>query len=115
MTTQPVKIGEIPALLIDNPVTYTAVAGNLVSVTGFEFGDAVAIRITSAVPFHFSLALLDVDGAALSLLDASRGWRPAGAHLIGFFAEERKLFIRAAGNGLISIERLQAFSAVAYT
>jgi len=113
MTTQPNHIGEIPALLIGNPITYTVISGNLVLATGFEFDVAVAIRITSSVPFHFSLALTDGDGNTFTGADATRGWRPAGAHLIGFFAEERKLYIRAAGNGTMSIERLQAFAAVA--
>lgn len=112
MTTQSFHIGELPAKVIDDPKTYTTVAGALVETSGFEFGDAVAIRIISNVSFYYALADLDVDGDTKSNADATRGWRPAGANLIAFHAETRKLYLRAVSGGTLSVERLQAYAAI---
>jgi len=112
MATPSFHMGELPAKVIGDPKTYTTVAGVLVEATGFEYDAAVAIRIISNVAFYFALASNDVDGGTKSLDDLTRGWRPAGANLLAFYAETRKLYIRAISGGTMSIERLQAYSAV---
>ena len=112
MTTPTFHIGELPASVIGDPKTYATVAGALVEVSGFEFGEAAAIRVISNVAFYFALAETDVEGAAKSAADATRGWRPAGANLLAFSAEIRKVYIRAISGGTMSIERLQAYTSI---
>lgn len=113
MPTPPNMIAALPGEVLDDPWTEVAVSGNLINAgVGLEFDDAAAIRITSNVPFYYALADTDVNGATYSSANATRGWRDSGIWVFGYYAEERKLYVRAAGNGIISVERLKADSKV---
>ena len=91
----PNKISIMPAKIIGDPKTYTTAIGVLVEASGFEFDDAVALRIVTDVDFYYAFADNDLDGDAKSNNDATRAWRPAGATLLAFYAEDRKVYIRA--------------------
>jgi len=113
MTTTPNKISFVPANVINDPFTESVIVGNMFNTgVGIEFGEAVAVRICSEVPFYFAFADDDVSGAAKVASDSTRGWRPAGIWVFAYFAEERNLYILAADSGIMSAERLKALSPV---
>lgn len=114
MTTPPNRIALIPAIIIGLPETFPVTTGAKVpaSADGWEYGDAAGIFVVSDVPFYWTLADTDGDGATQLGSDSSRGWCPAGAYTFSFFAETRKLYLMANGNGKMTVYRVDAFEGV---
>ena len=113
MTTQPQKLATLPALVIGDPFHAVVSAGIMVPTSGgIIFDEAAAINVVSDVAFTFAFA--DNDGDANTKLagTTASGWRPAGSWIFPYFAEERKLYVKAAGAGTISIERIKAWEPV---
>ena len=113
MTAQPNLVHRIPGEQIGDAFMENVTNGNMVnSGNGFEYDDAQGIRIFSEVPFYFALATNNTEGSNKTNNPATRGFRCAGIWTFAYYNELRKLYIRAAGNGVMSFERLKGDSKV---